>query len=137
MAFKLVCGDVLQFQVKIKIYFLPKTIFACINFFKETLKSMRDLDDKIIYALNVSLPTESMAKRSQSNPEKNCRDLYETLRNGYADRDRVIKECINVTAEHVKNLKKQRDEDMGNSELEKKFKSEQRKVSKFWDLQIQ
>jgi Caffeine-induced death protein 2 len=90
---------------------------------------MRDLDDKIIYALNISLPTESMAKRSSSTPEKNCKDLYEKLSEGRSERERIIQECINVTAEHVRNLKKQRDEDMNNTALEKKFKSEQRKVS--------
>jgi hypothetical protein len=96
--------------------------------FQETLKNMRDLDDKIIYALNVSLPTESMKARTSSDPVKNCHDLYDKLKYGYDERDKIIKECIKITAEEVKSLKQQREQDLNNTALEKKFKSEQRKV---------
>lgn len=89
---------------------------------------MRNLDDSIIYALNISLPTESIKARTSSDPQSNCKELYEKLKTGYAERDKVIKECILVTAEQVKALKKQREEDMNDMGLEKKFKTEQRKV---------
>lgn len=90
---------------------------------------MRNLDDSIIYALNISLPTESIKARTASNPEKNCKELFEKLKVGYAERDKVINECILVTAEQVRLLKKQREENTNDISLEKKFKSEQRKVS--------
>lgn len=89
---------------------------------------MRNLDDKIIYALNISLPTESIKARTSSDPEKNCHELYDTLKRGYVDRNRVIQECIQLTAEKVRKLKSEREQDMNNIALEKKFKSEQRKV---------
>lgn len=89
---------------------------------------MRDIDDKIIYALNISLPTESIKARTSSDPEKNCRDLYEKLKFGYDERDKVIKECIKITADEVKDLKHKREQEPDNMALEKKFKSEQRKV---------
>lgn len=90
---------------------------------------MRDLDDKIIYSLNTSLPTESIKQRTGENPGANCKDLYDRLKLGYAERDKVIKQCILITAEEVKELKKKRETDANDSALEKKFKSEQRKVS--------
>lgn len=90
---------------------------------------MRDLDDKIIYALNISLPTESIKARTSSDPVKNCHELYDKLKYGYDEREKVIKECIKITADEVKSLKQQREKDMDNMALEKKFKSEQRKVS--------
>ena len=90
---------------------------------------MRDLDDKIIYALNISLPTESMKLRTNSDPEKNCRELYDTLKTNYNERDRVIQSCIEITVDEVRKLKHERDQNMGDVALEKKFKSEQRKVS--------
>lgn len=90
---------------------------------------MRDLDDKIIYALNISLPTESMKARTNSDPEKNCRELYDTLKTNYNERDRVIQSCIEITVDEVRKLKQERDQNMGDVAIEKKFKSEQRKVS--------
>ncbi|KAG5681055.1 hypothetical protein PVAND_010521 [Polypedilum vanderplanki] len=108
MSFKLVCGDILQFQ--------------------ETLKNMRDLDDKIIYSLNTSLPTQSIKERTGENPERNCKELYEKLKVGYDEREKVIKQCILITADQVKELKKQREIELDNSVIEKRFKSEQRKL---------
>jgi hypothetical protein len=90
---------------------------------------MRDLDDKIIYTLNMNLPTESIKKRSASDPEKNCKDLYQQLSVQYSEREKIINECILVSADEVKKLKKQHEEDINNVAIEKKFKSEQRKVS--------
>lgn len=89
---------------------------------------MRNLDDSIIYALNISLPTESIKARTSSDPERNCQELFEKLKTGYAERDKVIKECIQVSAEQVKVLKKQREENANDMNLEKKFKTEQRKL---------
>lgn len=91
---------------------------------------MRDLDDKIIYSLNTSLPTESISRRDDSNPEENCKNLYETLKKGYTERKSVITNCIVLTTEHVKLLKQQREDNWDNLDIEKKFKSEQRKVLK-------
>jgi hypothetical protein len=130
MSFEIVCGDLLQFQVS----FRPKRfqIQNRIRNFQEQLKLMRNLDDKVIYALNNSLPTASIKARTESNPEKNCKSLFDSLASSYASRGKVIQDCILLTAEEVGRLKKLRDEgdDVG---VEKKFKSEQRKVGAQWD----
>jgi len=107
MSAQLVCGDILQFQ--------------------EQLKRMRDLDDKVIYALNNSLPTASIQTRTAANPEVNCKGLYDSLRTSYFQREKMIQECITYTAEEISRLKQQRDES-SDVQVEKKFKSEQRKL---------
>lgn len=122
---KLVCGDILQFQVCTICYFNKKQIFI---YFQEQLQKMRELDEKIIYTLNMAIPTASIKARTDSNPGQNCQDLYARLKNSYANREKGIQECIWVTAEQVTQLKKQR-ESSDEIQLEKRFKSEQRKVS--------
>lgn len=89
---------------------------------------MRDLDDKVIYALNNSLPTASIKARTESNPEANCKGLYDSLKNSYSSRQKVIQDCILLTAEEVSQLRKQ-NESSDDVQLAKKFKSEQRKVN--------
>jgi Caffeine-induced death protein 2 len=88
---------------------------------------MRDLDDKVIYALNMSLPTASIKARTDSNPGENCSQLYSSLKKSYEQRGKVIQDCILLTAEEVSQLKKQR-EGSYDVQVEKKFKTEQRKV---------
>lgn len=88
---------------------------------------MRDVDDKVIYALNNSLPTASIKARTESNPEKNCKSLFQSLSSNYVSRGKIIQECILLTADEVGRLKKLRDES-DDVNVEKKFKSEQRKV---------
>jgi hypothetical protein len=88
---------------------------------------MREFDDKLIYTLNNSLPTESMKERTNSNPEVNCQKLFEKLKSNYFLRQKLLENCIVLTAEQVSDLKKQH-ESSHDTQLERKFKSEQRKV---------
>lgn len=46
-------------------------------YFQDTLKQMRGLDDKIVYALNVRVPTPSF--REEINPAQTCRELYDEV----------------------------------------------------------
>lgn len=94
--------------------------------FQEALKKMRDIDDKIIYALNTSLPTESF--KGQVNAEKKCRELYDKLSEGHKERDQAIRSCIQVSADKLKLLREQR-ENAFDYDIDKKFKMEQRKVN--------
>lgn len=96
---------------------------------------MRSLDDKLIYALNMSLPTASIKARTDSNPEENCKGLYESLRISHADRGKFISECILITADQVRDLKSRLDKS-DDVKLEKQFKSEQRKVRKYFYIQL-
>lgn len=87
---------------------------------------MRVLDDKIVYALNTSIPTESF--RGKVDASSACQDLYSQIQKGHTDREEVIKNCIVATAETVKQLKSSKDEKPNDIELLKQLKAEQRKV---------
>jgi hypothetical protein len=88
---------------------------------------MRDMDDKIVYALNLSVPTESF--KAQISGENQCKNLYQDLKLGNQNRQNAIKQCIVMTADNVKLLKNDRDKDRDDIQLDKHFKAEQRKVS--------
>ncbi|TMW47031.1 hypothetical protein DOY81_007891 [Sarcophaga bullata] len=102
--------------------------YSCQDFlgFQEALKKMRDIDDKIIYALNSSLPTESF--KGQVDSEKTCKDLYAKLQTGHKEREEAIRSCIMVSAESLKTLRQQREIQPDDIDVDKKFKSEQRKL---------
>lgn len=87
---------------------------------------MRDIDDKIIYALNTSLPTESF--KGQVDSEKTCKDLYARLQVGHKQREAAIRSCIMASALELKGLREKRESKPDDVEVDKKFKSEQRKV---------
>ncbi|XP_061391708.1 protein MIX23 [Musca vetustissima] len=102
--------------------------YSCHDFlgFQEALKKMRDIDDKIIYTLNSSLPTESF--KGQVNSEQTCRDLYDKLKVGHKQREEAIRGCIMVSADTLKTLREQREANPDDVDVNKKFKSEQRKL---------
>lgn len=87
---------------------------------------MREVDDKIVYALNTSIPTESF--KGQLSPSATCTDLYGKLNETYESRNKIIKNCIAVTANRVKELKTKKEGDPDDMSVYKNFKSEQRKV---------
>lgn len=88
---------------------------------------MRGLDDKIVYALNTSIPTESF-KGTHSANEK-CTELYGELHSIHESRNKMIKNCIAVTANRVKELKTKKDDNPDDISTYKDFKTEQRKVN--------
>lgn len=95
------------------------------------MKQMRNFDEKIVYSLNISLPTESIKARTTGSPENSCKELFQHLRKGYLGRQVKINECVLSTVDSVQTLKKEREESINDVQLEKKFKSEQRKVFEY------
>ncbi|CAH0407449.1 unnamed protein product [Chilo suppressalis] len=94
--------------------------------FQDILKKMRVLDDKIVYALNTSLPTESFQKKV--NATSACEDLYSQIQKGNYDRENVIKNCIVATAETVKKLKAAKEHTPDDFDVLKNLKTEQKKL---------
>lgn len=84
------------------------------------------MDDKIMYALNTSIPTESFASKVDAHSA--CEDLYSQIQKGHTDRENVIKNCILSTAETVKHLKAVKDNKPDDCEVIKNLKAEQKKV---------
>ncbi|CAK1598827.1 unnamed protein product [Parnassius mnemosyne] len=94
--------------------------------FQDILKKMRVMDDKIVYALNTSIPTESF--RTKVNPSSACQELYIQIQESHKERENVIKNCIVVTADSVKKLRAAKDGKPDDFEVLKNLKSEQRKL---------
>nr|XP_037868915.1 coiled-coil domain-containing protein 58 isoform X2 [Bombyx mori] len=87
---------------------------------------MRILDDKIVYALNTSIPTESFKAKIDATAA--CHDLYSQIRTGHSERENVIKNCILATAESVKKLKAVKEEKPNDLEVLRNLKAEQKKL---------
>ncbi|EDW70841.1 coiled-coil domain-containing protein 58 [Drosophila novamexicana] len=100
---------------------------SCFDFlgFQEALRKMRDVDDKIIYALN-ALPTESF--KGQVNSESTCRDLYAKLQQSHLARQTNIRNCITLSATTLKKLREQREAQPNDVDTDSQFKAEQRKL---------
>uniref|UniRef100_A0A0C9RJB7 Protein MIX23 n=2 Tax=Endopterygota TaxID=33392 RepID=A0A0C9RJB7_9HYME len=94
--------------------------------FQESIKQMRALDDNIIYMLNTSLPTESF--KGQVNSEKVCTNLFNQLQQVHKSREKKINDCILSSAETLKKLRELRENNRDDVDIDKKFKSEQRKL---------
>jgi len=106
----------------------PSAEVSCDDFleFQESLKRMRTIDDKIVYTLNTSIPTESF--RAQKDAANECKGLYEQLTVSYDQRDRIIRRCIQKVSENVRQLKDKRVEDRDNLDLLKVMRKEQTKL---------
>ncbi|PSN45690.1 hypothetical protein C0J52_11954 [Blattella germanica] len=105
-AVKMECGDFLEFQ--------------------DALKKMRILDDKIIYSLNTSIPTDSF--KGQVDATSSCKDLYDQLQQNYGNRESAIKKCITVSAENVRSLREQKEKKNDDLNIMKALKKEQTKL---------
>jgi len=69
-------------------------IMQCEDFmlFQKALKKLREIDDKIIYALNQSTPTASFKARGVDAHEK-CLKLREELTESHNQREEYIRSC--------------------------------------------
>lgn len=99
----------------------------CFPFIQEQLKKMRGIDDKIVYALNTSIPTESFKK--DLSAKQTCKELSEQLNIVYNDRNKLIRNCIASTANRIQELKQTKDNNPDDVTAFKSFKSESRKVT--------
>jgi len=68
---------------------------------------MRLIDDKIIYMLNTTIPTESFKRLL--DPTVQCKDLFQQVESEHSQRILAIKNCYNITKEKVMQLKNSRD----------------------------
>uniref|UniRef100_A0A8C2NKL2 Protein MIX23 n=1 Tax=Capra hircus TaxID=9925 RepID=A0A8C2NKL2_CAPHI len=95
--------------------------------FQELLKVMRTIDDRIVHELNTTVPTASFAGKIDAS--QTCKQLYESLMEAHASRDRVIKNCIAQTSSVVKQLREEREKNLDDLTLLKQLRKEQTKDS--------
>lgn len=91
------------------------------------MKKLRDIDDKLIYALNIALPTSSIKSRTESDPVKTCTDLHKKITESHLSRGQFISSCIQKTAEEIKAIKTS-SSNSGNNDEERKLTNLQRKL---------
>ncbi|XP_064598371.1 protein MIX23-like [Liolophura sinensis] len=99
----IVCNDILEFQ--------------------EVLKKSRMIDDRIIHALNTSIPTDSFA--GQVSAADQCKKLYEELEQSYGSREKAIKRCISEVTTNVNSLREKRQKDTEDISVMKDLRKQQ------------
>lgn len=85
---------------------------------------MRKTDDLIISTINTVVPTDSFHPDAVTS----CKNLRESLEVGNLKRHKLIKTCISITADQVKNLKDQREVNLDDITISKNLRAEQTKV---------
>ncbi|XP_077365498.1 protein MIX23 isoform X3 [Festucalex cinctus] len=106
----------------------PGGTLNCEDFsmFQEVLKLMRTMDDRIIHALNTTIPTASFS--GKVNATQTCKQLYDSMVEAHLNRDKAIKECITHTSEVVGHLREARSKDSADMALIKQLRKEQTKL---------
>ncbi|KRY73250.1 Coiled-coil domain-containing protein 58 [Trichinella pseudospiralis] len=96
--------------------------------FTEALEKMRQIDNKIIYELNVTIPTNSFSQNVDLS--ERCKGLYQKLRNAYDIRQAAIVKCISETQTNILSYKSEMKEmkDLDAIKLKKKIRSEEAKL---------
>ncbi|XP_069015508.1 protein MIX23 [Embiotoca jacksoni] len=103
----------------------PGGTLNCEDFsmFQEVLKAMRTIDDRIVHALNTTVPTVSFSGKVDAT--QTCKQLYESMMEAHLSRDKAIKVCIAQTSELVGHLREERAKDNENLALIKQLRNEQ------------
>ncbi|XP_033841356.1 protein MIX23 [Periophthalmus magnuspinnatus] len=106
----------------------PDAALNCEDFsmFQEALKVMRTIDDRIVHALNTTVPTVSFSGKVDAT--QTCKQLYESMMEAHLSRDQTIKTCIAQTSEVVGQLREARAKDGDNMALLKQLRKEQTKL---------
>eukprot|EP00092_Neocalanus_flemingeri_P035506 GFUD01038639.1.p1 GENE.GFUD01038639.1~~GFUD01038639.1.p1 ORF type:complete len:134 (-),score=37.64 GFUD01038639.1:174-575(-) len=104
-------------------------ITQCEDFmlFQKALKKLREIDDKIIYALNQSTPTVSFQARG-GDAHENCVKLRRELTDSHKQRGDHIKNCSDKIGDDIKVLRTAFD---GGSDVRSELKRQQGKLRMF------
>ncbi|XP_059165833.1 protein MIX23-like isoform X2 [Physella acuta] len=92
----------------------------------DALKKLRLIDDRIIHALNTSLPTQSF--RDKVNVSTECKRLYEEMQVSYDQRDQSIRHCIELVTDDVKKLRQKKLDAPDDVEILRSLRKEQTKL---------
>ena len=81
--------------------------------FQRTLKRLRDVDDKIAYALNLSTPTASMVARG-ADPGARCAQLRSQLLECHEARRQLVGGCVELLQTELAGLRAEQREGAAN-----------------------
>jgi len=71
--------------------------------FQTALKQARQIDDKIVYALNNSVPTASF--KGQVDATAKCKELHQKIQQTYCDREKSLNKCVEFARQNVESAK--------------------------------
>ncbi|XP_043926901.1 protein MIX23 isoform X2 [Protopterus annectens] len=94
--------------------------------YKEVLRVMRQIDDRIVHELNTTIPTASFTRKV--NAAETCKHLYDSLLESHASRDGAIKKCIAESSAVVNLLREERQKDSDDMTVLKQLRKEQTKL---------
>ncbi|CAH2218795.1 coiled-coil domain-containing 58 [Pelobates cultripes] len=92
----------------------------------EILRVTRTIDDRIVHELNTTIPTTSFAGKIDAS--QTCKQLYESLREAHASREKAIKDCIAQTSNCMHSLQEERLKGSENLAVRKQLRKEQTKL---------
>ncbi|XP_022107603.1 coiled-coil domain-containing protein 58-like isoform X2 [Acanthaster planci] len=92
----------------------------------DVLKNMRTIDDKIIYALNTTVPTQSFA--GQVDATETCKDLHFQLEKAYSERENAIRRCISHVSTTVNRLLDERTKNPDSMAINRDLRKERTKL---------
>ncbi|XP_049614446.1 protein MIX23 isoform X2 [Syngnathus scovelli] len=106
----------------------PGGTLNCEDFsmFQEVLRLMRNIDDRIVHALNTTVPTVSFSAKVDAT--QTCKQLYDSMIEAHLSRDKAIKACITHTSEVVGQLREARLKNNADIALIKRLRKEQTKL---------
>jgi len=93
------------------------------NLFMDTLKTNRLIDDRIIYELNKTIPTQSFA--ANVDVSEKCKGLSDKVIATQERRVNAIKTCIKYQAEVTQKTKAEREQNPEDFKLKKQLGREQ------------
>ncbi|KAH9496563.1 Coiled-coil domain-containing protein 58 [Bulinus truncatus] len=94
--------------------------------FQDALKKLRLIDDRIVHALNTTIPTQSF--RDKVNVASECKRLYEEMQVSYDQRDKSIRHCIELVNDDVKKLRQKKLEAPDDVDVLRALRKEQTKL---------
>ncbi|KAK3777008.1 hypothetical protein RRG08_008863 [Elysia crispata] len=106
----------------------PAHFLPCDDFqkFQDSLKKLRLIDDRIIHALNTTLPTQSF--RSNVDAPSVCKRFYDELQLSYDQRASSIRHCLTTVNNEVEILRHKKMEAPDDLEIIKNLRKEQTKI---------
>ena len=77
-------------------------MYDCLHQQQESLKTMRKIDDNIVYLINSTIPTVSFASKDQKIETDRCKDLHQQLNTCHRNRENLIRNCIKHTSDRIR-----------------------------------
>ncbi|XP_068249295.1 protein MIX23 isoform X2 [Palaemon carinicauda] len=101
-------------------------MFTCLTGYHDTLRTMRAIDDKIVYQLNLATPTQSF--REVSDPTQHCKSFYDQLNEIYEARNTLIHRCLDESYGAIRLAKTEVEKNRDDARAVRNLRTEQNRM---------